>query len=68
MRKIKTPKIAAAAGTAGAGGKAGLGKLIEKAMARAIADCFAKGITDDNAIRQAQLDARSEAKAKFQSS
>lgn len=55
--------IVEAAGTAAAGGEQNLGRKIQMAMEAAVAECFANGITDDNAIRDAKLAARQQAKA-----
>lgn len=60
------PRIVAAAGTAVGNHNTGdysRAKRIEQAMVAAIEECMAKGITDPNVIRQAQLDARDKAKS-----
>lgn len=72
MAKTKTKKatvpttIAAASvasGSSGGIGNRGLGRAIEAAMAEATKACFAKGITDDESIREAKLAARDKVKA-----
>lgn len=62
MTKVKV-RIAEAAGTAAAGGERNLGRKIQMAMDAAVAECFANGITDDDAVREAKLTARQRAKA-----
>lgn len=57
--------IAEAVGSATSAGKE-LGKRIEAAMVKAVLECSAKGITDPNRIRAAQLAAREKAKKDFQ--
>lgn len=66
MTKKPEPRIAAAVGTAAAGGgRPGLGAAIEAAMVKAHEDCFAKGITDDDSIKEAKLAAREKVRAEF---
>jgi hypothetical protein len=67
-KAAKKPKIAAAAMTtssSGGLGSRGLGQAIEAAMAQAVNDCFKKGVTDDDSVREAKLAARERVKQEF---
>jgi hypothetical protein len=55
-------KIVEATGTAAAGEKANA-KLIEEAMAEAVRQAMANGITDPEEIRRLQLEARAKLKS-----
>jgi hypothetical protein len=68
MVRKAAPRIAAASvSTSSAGGmtRRGLGAAIEAAMAQAVTDCFKKGITDDDSVREAKLEARERVKREF---